>query len=144
MHVDDVAAAIDACLLTPATIAAGYDLPGGEALGFTELARRTLARHCPRARLIRCPSFVFGLAVRARTGWRGTRAGSGWLARLSQDQSADIEPARRAFGYSPPLSSLTQYRQVPLPARVCRPGSLDAAPQHKRICFSIARACFLA
>ncbi len=102
VHVEDVAAAILACLEAPAALTAGraYDLPGGEVLTFEAMVRRTLERHAPGARVLVLPGFAFRAVawVAARLG-RGPTPGS--LSRLAADQTADAGPAHLAFGYRP-------------------------------------------
>lgn len=100
VHVDDVAAAIEACLAAPATSGATYELPGGETLEFRELVRRTLAARCPGARVVPVPAALFRIGLALVLAWRGNRGGGGWLSRLSQDQTADIGPAQQGFGYT--------------------------------------------
>lgn len=102
VHVDDVAAAIVACLDAPAAFSAGraYDLPGGEVLAFDAMVRRTLQRHAPRSRVLLLPAFLFHALV-----WMAARLGKeiapGSLSRLSANQTADPTPAQTAFGYRP-------------------------------------------
>ena len=102
VHVDDVAAAVLACLEQPfATAGRAFDLPGGETLGFDEMVRRTLAVHAPAARVLPLPPILF-----AAVAWVAGRLGRlvpgpGVRARLALDQVADPGPARSAFGYHP-------------------------------------------
>jgi nucleoside-diphosphate-sugar epimerase len=104
VHVDDVAAAILACLDAPAALGAdrAYDLPGGEVLPFDAMVRRTLERHAPHSRVLLLPAFLFRALV-----WMAARLGKdvapGSLSRLAADQSADVAPAEMAFGYRPGL-----------------------------------------
>jgi nucleoside-diphosphate-sugar epimerase len=102
VHVADVAAAVLACLQAPSPLAGSFDLPGGEALPFAAMVRRTLAVHVPGARVVRVPTPVFrlGLAV-ARNGLGAGVSASGFLARLGRDQVFDAAPAHAAFGYQP-------------------------------------------
>ena len=100
VHVDDVATAILDCIDAPAASNQAFDLPGGEALGFDSMVRRTVQRHAPGAVVVALPAIV----VRAATSlgsWLGRPSLSGSLARLSQDQSADLLPAQLAFAYRP-------------------------------------------
>lgn len=102
VHVEDVAAAILACLDAPAALTArrAFDLPGGEVLAFDAMVRRSVERHAPGARVLVLPGFAF----RALT-WIANRLGKGpapgSLARMSADQTADPTPAHLAFGYRP-------------------------------------------
>jgi len=101
VHVDDVASAVLACLLAPATIGQAYDLPGGETLPFDAMFRRALAVHAPGARLLRLPTPLFDLA-RWLAGRASVASGSaGALERLSRDQLADPAEAHAAFGWAP-------------------------------------------
>ena len=102
VHVDDLAAAVGACLLAPTPVTGAFDLPGGEALPFARMLERTLAVHAPGARLVRVPTPVFRLGLRLA----GTRLGAnvspaGFVARIDRDQVFDATPARDAWGYSP-------------------------------------------
>lgn len=101
VHVADVAWAVQKCLETPATAGLAFDLPGGEAIAFDQMVRRTLAARAPACRLIRIPTPLFrlGLAIVSRV--RPAPLGPGMLARLSMDQLADDSAARSAFGYRP-------------------------------------------
>lgn len=100
VHVDDVASAILACIDAPDAASGAFDLPGGEALAFDAMVRRSVQRHVPGAWVVKVPAFLVRCAawVVSRMG-RPSVAGS--LARLGRDQSADASPARSAFGYSP-------------------------------------------
>jgi nucleoside-diphosphate-sugar epimerase len=102
VHVEDVAGAILACLDAPAALIAGrgYDLPGGEALPFVAMVRRTLQSQAPAARVLVLPAFAFhAIAWMAARLGRGLAPGS--LSRLAADQIADARPAHLAFGYEP-------------------------------------------
>ena len=98
VHVDDVARALLACLDAEDSHGRGFDLPGGEALGFDAMVERMLSRHAPGARLLRLPDAFF----RAGAGLAGKSEGAkGWLWRARRDQLADATPARECFGYAP-------------------------------------------
>lgn len=102
VHVEDVAAAILACLDAPVGMTAGraFDLPGGEVLALDAMVRRSLERHAPGARVLVLPGFMFrALAWIADRLGKGPARGS--LSRLAADQTADAKPARLAFGYNP-------------------------------------------
>ncbi|MEO8160094.1 MAG: NAD-dependent epimerase/dehydratase family protein [Arenimonas sp.] len=101
VHVDDVAAAVLACLAVAASFGRGFDLPGGEVLAFDEMLRRTLAAQAPGARLLRLPTPVFraGFALKAALGLGA--GGAGWLWRLQRDQIADPSAAVEAFAWAP-------------------------------------------
>lgn len=101
VHVDDVAAAVLACLEAPVTAGRAYDLPGSEALPFDEMVRRVIVRHAPGTWMPRIPASLVGALawLWRRSGRDG--AGPGALARLARDQTADAGPARADFGYAP-------------------------------------------
>jgi nucleoside-diphosphate-sugar epimerase len=102
VHVDDIAAAVLACLRAPAPIEARLDLPGAEALPFDAMVARTLARHAPGTRVWRVPASLFRLGVRL-AGRRAPAAVSapGFLGRLRRDQVFDVGPVRAALGVEP-------------------------------------------
>jgi nucleoside-diphosphate-sugar epimerase len=102
VHVDDVAAAVLACLRAPAPVEARLDLPGAEALPFDAMVARALARHAPSTRLWRVPAPLFRLGV-ALAGRRVPAAVSapGFLGRLRRDQVFAVEPVQRALGLAP-------------------------------------------
>lgn len=102
VHVDDVAAAVLACLDKPLGSAGkSFDLPGRETMSFEAMVRRTLAARAPGARLLRLPPFLFAVAAWL-VGLSGRPApGRGTRARVALDQLADPSPARIAFGYDP-------------------------------------------
>jgi len=93
--VDDVAAAVLACLEAPAALSAALDLPGGETLPFDAMVARTLAVHAPRARLLRVPGPLFrlGLALAGNRVPAGVSA-PGFVGRLNRDQVFDGAAAR--------------------------------------------------
>lgn len=101
VHVADVAGAIMSCLQASQTFGRAYDLPGGEALGFDAMVRRTLARHAPACRVLPLPTGLFSVGLRAAALLRRAPISRGLLARLELDQLADVGPARQAFGYRP-------------------------------------------
>jgi nucleoside-diphosphate-sugar epimerase len=99
VHVDDVAAAVLACLEATAPITSSVDVPGGETLPFAAMLARTLARHAPGARLWRVPTWLFRLGL-ALAGKRVPPAVSatGFVGRLNRDQVFDAGPAQRLLG----------------------------------------------
>jgi nucleoside-diphosphate-sugar epimerase len=101
VHVGDVAAAVLQCLEQPACAGHAFDLPGGETLAFIAMVRRVLARQAPGCRLLLLPTAWFRLALRVAARLRRAPFNAGMLARLHDDQLADAEPARLAFGYQP-------------------------------------------
>lgn len=102
VHVEDVAAAVLACLREPRPRPGYFDLPGGETLPFDQMVARALAAGAPGTRLLRLPGPVFRLGVRFLR-WTGAvqGLGEGFLARLGQDLVYDAGPARAALGHSP-------------------------------------------
>jgi nucleoside-diphosphate-sugar epimerase len=102
VHVDDLAAAVVACLRAPQPIDAAFDLPGGEALPFAAMLARTLAVHAPGARLVRMPTPLFRLGLAVAGARLGTTVSpAGFVARVDRDQVFDAAPARAALGYAP-------------------------------------------
>ncbi len=101
VHVADVADAILLCLDQSKTAGRSYDLPGGEALAFDEMVRRSLARHAPGCRVLSLPTPLFKLGLWLAGLLRRAPISPGLLARLERDQVADAGAARAAFGYSP-------------------------------------------
>ena len=102
VHVQDLADAAIQVLAYPATAGQAYALGGGEVLGYSEMVRRVLAALQPRPRLLRVPTPLFALALRAAHvagRLRGMNAAA--LARMADPLAFDIEPARRDFGYAP-------------------------------------------
>ena len=99
VHVDDVAAAVLACLQAPAPLELAIDVPGGETLPFDAMIGRTLARHVPGARVWRVPAALFRLGLT----FAGRRlppsvSAPGFLGRLNRDQVFDPGPAQRLLG----------------------------------------------
>jgi nucleoside-diphosphate-sugar epimerase len=99
VHVDDVAAAVLACLEAPVPMAASVDVPGGETLPFDAMLARTLEVHVPGARLWRVPTWLFRLGL-ALAGARvpPTVSAAGFIGRLNRDQVFDADPAQRLLG----------------------------------------------
>jgi nucleoside-diphosphate-sugar epimerase len=99
VHVDDVAAAVLACLRTPAPATTAVDLPGGETLPFDAMVARTLAAHAPTARLLRVPGPLFRLGL-ALAGDRvpANVSGPGFVGRLNRDQVFDGSAAQALLG----------------------------------------------
>ena len=102
VHVEDVAAAIVACLLSPSSVGGTYELGGAERLALDALAKRLFSDNARRVRLILIPRAVLAAVIRLRAMLTG---GKQWdvalLERASLDQLADNEAAMRDFGYSP-------------------------------------------
>lgn len=96
VHADDVAGAVLRALRSPLPVPGRFDLPGGEALPFDEMARRCLAAAAPGARVLSLPGPVFRLAVALAE--RAGAPGEGVLARLRQDQAYDAGSLQAALG----------------------------------------------
>ncbi len=106
VHADDVAAAMLAAAVTATCADRAYDLPGGEAVAYLDMARRYLAVACGQARLLRVPDPVFAGLAQVAMRMPGLRAlNPAMLARLRQDLVFDPAPAVRDFGYAPPAFS---------------------------------------
>jgi nucleoside-diphosphate-sugar epimerase len=101
VHAGDLAAAVLACLRSPAAIVGSYDLPGGETLAYDEMLRRVLAVAAPRARILRLPAPLFRAGVRLLRPLGLGGAGEGLLSRFNRDLVFDAGPARRDLGYAP-------------------------------------------
>lgn len=102
VHVEDVAAAVLACLREPRPRPGFFDLPGGETLPFGEMVDRALAAGAPGARRLPLPMPLFRLGLLAMgLPGRGAGPGRGFLARLGQDLVYDGGPARAALGHAP-------------------------------------------
>jgi len=97
VHAREVADAVLRGLRSATAPEGAFDLPGGEALGFDEMAARCLRAGAPGARILRLPSPLF----RAGLAWSGLGAGRGLASRLGQDLVFDGGPARAALGWSP-------------------------------------------
>jgi nucleoside-diphosphate-sugar epimerase len=101
VHVEDVADAVLAAWPVADTHGRAYDLPGGEALPFDAMVRRSVAAQAPGARVLTLPRWLVGLAAGPARRLGAPDWGPGALARLARDQVADAMPARAAFGFSP-------------------------------------------
>lgn len=102
VHTDDLAAV--ALVAASAAQAAGraYDVPGGEALPFSEMVGRTLAVLDPRPRLLRLPTPLFRAMVGAAGGLGMARGiHPAMLDRLDADLVFDAADARSDLGYAP-------------------------------------------
>lgn len=102
VHVDDLAQAAHEVVQASVTGGRTYALPGGEALAYREMVRRTLACVQPPARLLQVPAPLFRAALAAaRMSGRLTAANDAVLGRMRQDLVFDCGPALRDFGYAP-------------------------------------------
>lgn len=101
VHVEDVAAAILACLDNPRSIGKAYDLGGAERLRLDTLARRLFSDNGLRPRLLPVPRQAVALAISLLRRWRGSHWDSALLQRALRDQVADNRAASTDFGYAP-------------------------------------------
>ncbi len=102
VHVGDLAQAAQAVVEVSVTGGSTYALPGGEAVAYREMVRRTLACLQPPARLLEVPAPLFKIALAAaRMSGRLTAASDAVLGRMGQDLVFDRGPAARDFGYAP-------------------------------------------
>lgn len=118
----DLAAAVLACLRSPAPIVGSYDLPGGETLAYDEMLRRVLAVAAPQSRIVRLPPPLFRLGIRLarRFGFGG--AGEGLLSRFDRDLVFDPAPAGRALGYAPrPFQPCAEMFRIDVAAQQPKP-----------------------
>ncbi len=93
VHVADLAGIALRALALGRDAEGGFDVPGGEVLGFGVMLRRTVAAAAPACRILPLP-------------WRplaavGRRWGMGPLARLGEDLVFDDRPARQQLGWAP-------------------------------------------
>lgn len=109
VHVEDLAQAIMLLLGQMERPSTTLDLPGGEALAFDEMLRRTLAAAAPAARIIPLPSMAlkFALVCATRLGLVAP-GGHAFLSRLDRNQVFDGTAAASHIGWQP-----RGYRPVP-------------------------------
>jgi NADH dehydrogenase len=130
VYVGDVAEAIAACLVTPATCGRDYDIAGHESLDFNHLLDK-IGVACGRGsrRKLHVPFILALLAARclALLLSRPPITVSNVLG-SNQDTAIDIAPARRDFGFSPiPLD--VGLRRV-FPERMDAEATLRAEARH--------------
>ena len=102
VHVDDLAAAADACIDSVASHGQAYALPGAETLPYREMVARVLAALQPPVPLTLLPASLFSVALSGmRLLGRADGLGDAVVARMRDDLAFDATPARRAFGYAP-------------------------------------------
>ena len=102
VHADDLAEAALQAAVRSALPRLAYELPGGETLGYREMAARVLACLDPPRRVLPVPTALLRLAARlARAGGGVSHLGEAMLDRLRHDLVFDATPARRDFGYAP-------------------------------------------
>lgn len=102
VHVGDLAEAALAACDSAAASGRGYDLPGGETLGYVEMVRRVLASLSPSPRLHLLPMPLFrALLAMARAAGIARDLSGDAIARMRDDLVFDAMPAQHDFGYSP-------------------------------------------
>ena len=102
VHVDDLAAAVLACIDSVASHGHAYALPGAETLPYREMVARVLAALQPPVPLALLPAPLFSAVLfGARLLGRGDGPGDAVVARMRDDLVFDATPARRDFGYAP-------------------------------------------
>lgn len=102
VHVDDLAQAACDVVDADATRGRAYAVPGGEALPYRDLIARILQTLQPPATLHVLPSPVFAsLLALARASGAIRDFGPAAVARMREDLTFDLAPARRDFGYAP-------------------------------------------
>ena len=102
VHVEDLADAALAVLDPPETAGRSYALGGGEILRYDQMVARVLSALSPPPRLLRVPTPLFAVTLRAAhaTGrLRGLTTAA--LQRMGDDLVFDLAPARQDFGYAP-------------------------------------------
>lgn len=102
VHVEDLADAALAVPGHPHTAGRSYALGGGEILRYDHMVARVLSALSPPPRLLRVPTPVFALALRAAHAsgrLRGLTVAA--LQRMGEDLVFDLAPARQDFGYAP-------------------------------------------
>lgn len=102
VHVEDLADAALAALGPRETAGRSYALGGGEILRYDQMVARVLSALSPSPRLLRVPTPLFAMTLRAAhaTGrLRGLTTAA--LQRMSEDLVFDLTPAQQDFGYAP-------------------------------------------
>lgn len=102
IHVDDVAAAIFACLETPGTVGRRYDLGGADPVRFAEFLDGigTLVGRRPRLLRLPVPACLVAARLLARVMANPPLTVDN-IVGVTQMQPCDIEAARREFGFRP-------------------------------------------
>jgi nucleoside-diphosphate-sugar epimerase len=102
VHADDLAAAAARAAGRFGLPQSVYDLPGGETLGYREMATRVLACLDPPRRVIAVPTPLLRLTLHAakRLG-RLRDTGEAMLDRMQRDLVFDAGPAQRDLDYEP-------------------------------------------
>lgn len=102
VHVEDVAAAIVACLAEPATIGRTYEISGRDPLTFEQLVRETVAATGRRRLVLPVPFAPMRAALELYAKCVAKpRISVEQLLRLREDKSFDHSAASRDFGFAP-------------------------------------------
>jgi len=98
VHADDLATAVIAVLIEPATRHRAYDLPGGETLSYRTMCERVFEGLGRRPRILSLPPWLWRLAFRLVRP-QGATAAMG--ERMAEDLVFDPRPALADFGWAP-------------------------------------------
>ncbi len=102
VHVEDVAAAIVACVATPATAGQVYALSGAAPVTFEALVRQTIQATGHRRWVVRLPFWPVRLGVMLYNACvPRPRVTVEQVERLREDKAFDHDAAERDFGYRP-------------------------------------------
>jgi uncharacterized protein YbjT (DUF2867 family) len=102
VHVEDVAGAIVACLMTPSSIGRTYTLSGREPLTFESLVRETVRATGRRRVVVRLPFAPMLRAVQVYNAIAPSpRIKVEQVLRLREHKAFDYSAAARDFGFSP-------------------------------------------
>ena len=102
VHVDDLAVACVSALECETTINKGYNLGGGEVLGFPELVKRIFQAEGRTPVLIPIPIAPFSLLIAmAKKFPKSAFVRQEMIERMYQDLTADNQAAMDDFGYAP-------------------------------------------
>jgi uncharacterized protein YbjT (DUF2867 family) len=102
VHVEDVAAAIVACLGEPATIGRTYEISGRDPLTFEQLVREAMAATGRRRLLLPVPFAPMLAALKLyAAAVAKPRISVEQLLRLREDKAFDHSAASRDFGFAP-------------------------------------------
>lgn len=102
VHVEDLADAALAVVAAPRSGGRSYALGGGEVLRYDQMVARTLSALSPSPRLLRVPTPLFAMGLRAAHASGRLRGLTGAaLQRMREDLVFDLSPAQDDFGYAP-------------------------------------------
>jgi len=102
IHVDDVVSACHAALLLPGKERKSYVLSGGESVPYRQMVERIFAALGRRPRFVRCPLFLFSLAIRlAALVPTGKGLNAEMAVRMNKDQDFDHSAASLELGFRP-------------------------------------------